>query len=104
MRCWPPPSLIRPKRSRQLLQPRSGWGNSTRRMAPSGSQLSLDCTRGPCITVTLNGRLDYFVSTVNIAARLQVKAYGDDLVISERLASAPAVAPLIASCQARLDV
>jgi class 3 adenylate cyclase len=35
---------------------------------------------GPCIAVTLNERLDYFGSTVNIAARLESLSQGDDVV------------------------
>jgi class 3 adenylate cyclase len=38
---------------------------------------------GPCIVVTLNHRLDYFGSTVNIASRLSHLSEGDDLLISE---------------------
>ena len=37
---------------------------------------------GPCIAVTLNDRLDYFGSTVNLAARLEGQSTGDDVVIS----------------------
>lgn len=37
---------------------------------------------GPCIAVTLNDRLDYFGSTVNIAARLVAMSSGEDVVIS----------------------
>ena len=37
---------------------------------------------GPCISVTLNGRLDYFGSTVNIAARISHLSSGDDVVLS----------------------
>ncbi len=37
---------------------------------------------GPCIAVTLNGRLDYFGSTVNVAARIQNLAVGEDIVFS----------------------
>ena len=37
---------------------------------------------GPCIAVTLNDRLDYFGSTVNIAARLEGLSSGSDVVIS----------------------
>jgi class 3 adenylate cyclase len=37
---------------------------------------------GPCIAVTLNERLDYFGSTINIAARLAGLSSGDDVVIS----------------------
>ncbi|MFN2530423.1 MAG: adenylate/guanylate cyclase domain-containing protein [Pyrinomonadaceae bacterium] len=37
---------------------------------------------GPCIAVTLNDRLDYFGSTVNLAARLECLSTGDDVIIS----------------------
>ncbi len=49
-----------------------------------------DCLRlkvglhaGQCIVVTLNGRLDYFGSTVNIAARLSDQAEGNDIWLSK---------------------
>ncbi len=38
---------------------------------------------GPCIAVTLNDRLDYFGSTVNIAARLVGLSRGGDIVLSD---------------------
>ncbi len=37
---------------------------------------------GPCIAVTLNERLDYFGSTVNITARLEALSDGHDMVAS----------------------
>jgi len=40
---------------------------------------------GPCIAVTLNDRLDYFGSTVNMAARLESLSTGDDVVISHAI-------------------
>ena len=36
-----------------------------------------------CIAVTLNDRLDYFGSTVNIAARIQGLATGGDIAVSD---------------------
>ncbi|MCK6548658.1 DUF5939 domain-containing protein [Myxococcota bacterium] len=42
---------------------------------------------GPCIAVTLNDRLDYFGSTVNLAARVEAQSQGDDIVVSEALAT-----------------
>ncbi len=71
---------------------------------PEAISIKLGLHQGPCIAVTLNDRLDYFGSTVNIAARLQGESHGDDIVMSERLASDPAVALIIASRQARLDI
>lgn len=50
---------------------------------------------GPCIAVTLNDRLDYFGSTVNMAARLERFSLGDDLVISTPIRQDPEVAALL---------
>jgi len=46
---------------------------------------------GPCIVVTLNDRLDYFGSTVNLAARLEGQSTGDDVIISSEIYQDPAV-------------
>lgn len=40
---------------------------------------------GPCIAVTLNDRLDYFGSTVNMAARLECQSSGADVIISREV-------------------
>ena len=50
---------------------------------------------GPCIAVTLNDRLDYFGSTVNIAARLGGLSQGGEIVISDVVASDPEVQSLL---------
>ncbi len=57
--------------------------------------LKLGVHRGTCIAVTLNERLDYFGTVVNIAARLEGQSHGDDVVISDMVAADPAVARLI---------
>jgi class 3 adenylate cyclase len=52
---------------------------------PDGSrplQLKAGLNTGPCIAVTLNDRLDYFGSTVNMAARLEGLSCGADVIIS----------------------
>lgn len=46
---------------------------------------------GACIVVTLNDRLDYFGTTVNIAARLPGFSQGGEIVLSEQIARDPAV-------------
>jgi class 3 adenylate cyclase len=51
---------------------------------------------GPCIAVSLNNRLDYFGSTVNIASRLEKLALGGDVVISETVYADPEVAAFLA--------
>ncbi|MEN3326724.1 MAG: hypothetical protein V7638_1531 [Acidobacteriota bacterium] len=45
-------------------------------------QLKAGLHTGPCIAVTLNDRLDYFGSTVNLAARLEGLSCGSDVIIS----------------------
>jgi class 3 adenylate cyclase len=50
---------------------------------------------GPCIAVTLNERLDYFGSTVNLAARLEGHSTGGDVVISNAVYADPAVRELL---------
>ncbi|HYU97682.1 MAG TPA: DUF5939 domain-containing protein [Pyrinomonadaceae bacterium] len=52
---------------------------------------------GPCIAVTLNDRLDYFGSTVNMAARLEALSTGDDVIISRALYDDPEVREFVAS-------
>ena len=52
---------------------------------------------GPCIAVTLNDRLDYFGSTVNMAARLEGLSTGSDVVISEAVYNDPEVRELLNS-------
>ncbi len=44
---------------------------------------------GRTIAVNLNGRLDYFGTTVNLAARLQQESEGGDTVLSDALAYDP---------------
>lgn len=57
--------------------------------------IKLGVHEGPCIAVTLNGRLDYFGSTVNMAARLQGRSEGGDLVVSQSVSEEAAVASLL---------
>ena len=56
--------------------------------------LKLGVHVGPSVVVTLNDRLDYFGSTVNMAARLQGQSDGGDIVLSRAVADDPAVQPL----------
>jgi class 3 adenylate cyclase len=66
------------------------------RAAPEGGVIiKLGLHAGPCIAVTLNDRLDYFGSTVNLAARLQGRSEGEDIVMSATLARDPAVKQLL---------
>ena len=58
---------------------------------------------GSSVMVSLNERLDYFGSTVNMAARLQGQSEGGDIVLSRAVAEDPAVKPLLASVPARIE-
>lgn len=57
--------------------------------------IKLGLHRGPCIAVTLNDRLDYFGSTVNLAARLQGQSRGGDIVLSRDMLGDPGVAEML---------
>jgi class 3 adenylate cyclase len=57
--------------------------------------IKLGLHQGPCIVVTLNDRLDYFGSTVNLAARLQGQSRGGDIVLSHDMLGDPEAARLL---------
>ncbi|MDX6344779.1 MAG: hypothetical protein QOH87_4917 [Trebonia sp.] len=63
--------------------------------------LKLGVHVGPSVVVNLNDRLDYFGSTVNMAARLQGQSQGGDIVLSRAVADDPAVKPLLTAVPAR---
>ena len=63
--------------------------------------LKLGVHAGPSVVVTLNDRLDYFGSTVNMAARLQGQSEGGDIGLSRAIADDPAVRPLLQGVPAR---
>jgi class 3 adenylate cyclase len=50
---------------------------------------------GPCMVVTLNERLDYFGTTVNVAARLGALSAGDDVVLSDEVRNADGMQELV---------
>ena len=60
-------------------------------------QLKAGLNTGPCIAVTLNDRLDYFGSTVNMAARLEGLSSGEDVIISRSVYEDARVRELIQS-------
>ena len=67
---------------------------------PDGSAplaLKAGLNTGPCIAVTLNDRLDYFGSTVNMAARLEGLSSGGDVIISRSVYEDAKVRELIES-------
>jgi class 3 adenylate cyclase len=58
---------------------------------------------GPSVVVTLNDRLDYFGSTVNMAARLQGQSIGGDIVLSTSVADDPEAREILASVPQRRE-
>jgi class 3 adenylate cyclase len=58
--------------------------------------LKIGVHRGATIAVTSNERLDYFGQTVNIAARVQNVAAGDEICLTEEVRQEPGVEHLLA--------
>lgn len=52
---------------------------------------------GPCIAVTMNDRLDYFGSVVNMAARLERLSSGEDIIVSDAVRHDPEVAEFLSA-------
>ncbi|PZV15663.1 MAG: hypothetical protein DCF20_09765 [Pseudanabaena sp.] len=61
--------------------------NFNRRIESTNNQLILKIGvhAGPCISVTLNERADYFGTTVNTAARVEGLSQGNDIVFTQSL-------------------
>ena len=67
-------------------------------------RLKLGLHNGPAIAVTLNERLDYFGTTVNVASRLEGQAQGDDLIISEDVMRQPAVQRVLGKNEVQVEM
>jgi class 3 adenylate cyclase len=78
------------QRAVQALNARAGIAGDDRLILKVG----LHC--GPCLSVTLNERPDYFGTTVNIAARVQGLSQGGDVVLTDAVRDDPQVAALLA--------
>jgi class 3 adenylate cyclase len=70
-----------------------GKFNATSGLPPLSLKIGLHV--GPCIVVSSNGRPDYFGQTVNIAARVQALAEGDELVLTDVALRASEVGKLL---------
>jgi len=68
---------------------------SDRAHATYGLGLKLGVHAGPCLVVRANDRIDFFGTTVNIAARLQGQASAGHVVLALEVAEHPAVRALI---------
>lgn len=53
---------------------------------------------GPCISVTLNERIDYFGTTVNTAARVQATSKGNDIAVTDALLKDETTAAIANGC------
>jgi class 3 adenylate cyclase len=67
-------------------------------------RLKLGLHHGPAIAVTLNERLDYFGTTINMASRLEGQAQGDDLIISEDVMQQPAVQRVLGENEVQVEM
>ncbi|MCS7072383.1 MAG: adenylate/guanylate cyclase domain-containing protein, partial [Anaerolinea sp.] len=71
------------------------WAQEQLAAAPTPLVLKAGVHSGPSIAVTLNERLDYFGTNVNLAARLADLSQGGDIVISEAVYDDPEVRDLL---------
>jgi class 3 adenylate cyclase len=81
--------------------------NAQQRLAspPDGTPpfyLKAGMHQGPSIAVTMNDRLDYFGSTVNIASRLERFSSGKDVIISDTIRHDPEVSEVLSIKEAQL--
>jgi len=60
-----------------------------------GLVLKIGIHKGAAISVTLNNRIDYFGSTVNIASRVQGSAGGDEIYLTEEIYNSDGVPELL---------
>ncbi len=65
--------------------------------------LKIGMNAGPCVVVTLNNRLDYFGTAVNLAARMAHLARGGQIVLPAALRTDPAVATVLGSESVRVE-
>jgi class 3 adenylate cyclase len=67
---------------------------------PENEQLSLKVGihAGPAIAVTLNDRLDYFGTSINLASRLDGLANGGEIVLTEEAFNEPGIRQLAGAC------
>ncbi|HEU5097690.1 MAG TPA: DUF5939 domain-containing protein [Roseiflexaceae bacterium] len=65
--------------------------------------VKLGLHRGPCIAVNANDLLDYFGSTVNIAARVQNESVGGDIVVTPEVLGDPGVQTVLERDMPRIE-
>jgi class 3 adenylate cyclase len=82
-----------------LRAARAAYAEIERRGGSPELFLKVGVHRGACIAVTLNERLDYFGSTVNMAARLPGLAQGGEIIFSDAVMTDPEVAAQVIGVQ-----
>ncbi len=83
---------------RAALAMQRGISTFNRRNSLTGDDallLKIGLHAGPCIAVTMNGRLDYFGSAVNIAARVEGLATGSDVILTDAIRQDPDAARVV---------
>ena len=65
--------------------------------------LKIGIHHGPCIAVNLNEILDYFGTAVNLAARVQKKSQGGDIVLTEEIWQDPHVQAALSGRKAGIN-
>jgi class 3 adenylate cyclase len=87
---------------RAMLQAQQELGDPAANALPFSLRVGIHY--GPCVAVNLNDRLDYFGSTVNIAARLESLSTGEEIVISDAVRRDPEVTALLGELASQLNV
>ncbi len=64
---------------------------------PAGVSLKIGLHQGPAIAINNAGRLDFFGTTINMAARVQAQSEGDDVVFTQAIEEDPQVRAYLAS-------
>ena len=77
------------------LEMLSGLRTLNQTSSYGGLVLKIGIHKGAAISVTLNNRIDYFGSTVNIASRVQGSAGGDEIFLTEEIYSSDGVLELL---------
>jgi class 3 adenylate cyclase len=97
-------AMLAAQRQLALAQSAPPWDGPTG-IAPLPGPLALKAGvhYGPCIAINQNERLDYFGTTVNVAARLCGLCTGTDLVISEAVGKDPEVVAWLAEPATRIQ-
>lgn len=78
------------------LEMQEGIARLNARLAPKPPVvLKLGVHQGPAIAINGGGALDYFGTTVNVAARVQNESAGGDVVVTERVHADPSAAAVL---------